>query len=79
MGVAAVVQGQDYAIGYVELAYALENDMTVAAIQNPAGNWVKPSLDSTSKAAESAASMGLPAGDADWSQVNILNAPGDEA
>jgi len=78
-GVASVVQGQNYAIGYVELAYALENNMTVAAIQNPAGNWVLPSLDSTQKAAQSAASMGLPAGDASWGNVNILNAPDEQA
>ena len=78
-GVASVVQGQNYAVGYVELAYALQNNMTVAAIENPAGNWVLPSLDSTQKAAESAASMGLPAGSESWGKVNILNAPGAEA
>jgi phosphate ABC transporter phosphate-binding protein len=76
-GVASVVQGQNYAIGYVELAYALQNNMTVAAVQNPAGNWVLPSLDSTQKAAESA--TGLPAGNQDWANVNILNAPGAQA
>jgi phosphate transport system substrate-binding protein len=78
-GVASVVQGQNYAIGYVELAYALQNNMTVAAIQNPAGNWILPSLDSTKEAAQSAASMGLPAGDESWASVNILNAPGEQA
>ncbi|MCW4006523.1 MAG: phosphate ABC transporter substrate-binding protein PstS [Candidatus Bathyarchaeota archaeon] len=78
-GVAAVIIGQPYAIGYVELAYALENDMTVAAIQNPSGNWVVPSLDSTSQAAAAAASAGLPAGADSWSNVDILNAPGNDA
>ena len=43
-GVASTVNGTQYAIGYVELAYALQNGMTVAAIQNPAGNWIQPSL-----------------------------------
>ena len=41
-GVASVVQGTQYTIGYVELAYALQNKMTVAAIQNPAGKWILP-------------------------------------
>ncbi len=78
-GVASVVQGQLYAIGYVELAYALQNNMTVAAVQNPAGNWILPSLESTQAAAQSAASMGLPAGSASWATVNILNAAGSQA
>ena len=78
-GVAGVVQGTECTIGYVELAYALENDMTVAAIRNPAGNYVTPSLDSTTDAVQSKASQGLPAGDEDWENVNVLNAPGEQA
>jgi phosphate transport system substrate-binding protein len=74
-GVASTVIGSSYSIGYVELAYTLENSMTVAAIQNSAGNWILPSLDSTTVAAHSGASSGLPAGDASWSSVNLLNAP----
>jgi phosphate ABC transporter phosphate-binding protein len=76
-GVAATVQSTDYAVGYIELAYALQNDITVAAIQNSAGNWVVPSLESTTAAAESL--TGLPAGDEDWGNVNILNTPGAQA
>ncbi len=78
-GVAGIVSGTEYSIGYVELAYALENSMTVAAIQNPAGNWIAPSLDTTTAAVESKASEGLPAGDADWENVDVLNAPGEQA
>ena len=74
-GVASLVQGQPYAIGYVELAYALQNSMTVAAVQNPAGNYILPSLVTTTVAAQSVASVGLPAGSASWTSVNILNAP----
>ena len=74
-GVASLVQGQPYAIGYVELAYALQNSMTVAAIQNPVGNFILPSLQSTTVASRSVASAGLPAGSASWTSVNILNAP----
>ena len=78
-GVAGVVQGTEYSIGYVELAYALENSMTVAAIQNPAGNYILPSLETTTAAVQSKASQGLPAGIEDWGNVDVLNAPGSQA
>jgi len=78
-GVASVVQGTQDTIGYVELAYALQNKMTVAAIQNPAGNWILPTLNSIQIAVQSAASGGLPAGSGDWSGVNLLNAPDSQA
>jgi phosphate ABC transporter phosphate-binding protein len=78
-GVASVVQGTQYTIGYVELAYALQNKMTVAAIQNPAGNWILPTLNTIQVAVQSAASMGLPVGGGDWSNVNLLNAPDAQA
>jgi phosphate transport system substrate-binding protein len=74
-GVASSVNGIQYSIGYVELAYILENGMTVAAVQNPAGNWIQPSLESTQLAVQSGASSGLPAGDASWTNVSLLNAP----
>ena len=75
----ATVEGTAYAIGYVELAYAIENTMKIAAVQNPAGNYVTPTLATTTAAAQSVASAGLPAGDASWTSVNILNASGDNS
>jgi phosphate transport system substrate-binding protein len=50
-GVAGQVQNTPGAIGYIELAYALENDISYAAVQNKAGNFVLPSLDSVRTAA----------------------------
>lgn len=50
-GVAGQVRNNPGAIGYVELAYALENGMTYAAIRNNAGKFVSPSLDSVRAAA----------------------------
>ncbi|MCZ7663190.1 MAG: phosphate ABC transporter substrate-binding protein PstS [Thermoleophilia bacterium] len=50
-GVAAVIQQQGGSIGYVELSYALESRLPVATLKNKAGNFVKPSLESTSAAA----------------------------
>ena len=78
-GVASTVNGTRYAIGYVELAYILQNGMTVAAVQNPSENWVLPSLDSTTAAVQSGASSGLPSGDASWTNVSLLNAPATNA
>jgi phosphate transport system substrate-binding protein len=76
--VASTVSQTQYTIGYVELAYALQNSMTVASIQNPAGNYIAPSLDSTTAAVQSGAS-GLPAGDQSWYRVSLLNTPGSQA
>ncbi len=53
-GVAAVVQQQQGSIGYVELSYAIESKMTVASLKNQAGNFIVPSLESTSAAAKGA-------------------------
>jgi phosphate ABC transporter phosphate-binding protein len=78
-GVAGAVEGSAYTIGYVELAYAVQNTMKVAAVQNPSGNWIMPTLTSTTAAAQSVASAGLPAGSASWTSINILNAPDPQA
>jgi phosphate transport system substrate-binding protein len=78
-GVASVVNSTANTIGYVELAYALQNAMTVAAVQNPAGNYVMPTLESTTAAAQAVASTGLPAGDEAWTTVNLLNAQDPDA
>ncbi len=42
-GVASSIKSTPYSIGYVELAYAIENSFTYAAIKNAAGNDVVPS------------------------------------
>ncbi|WP_170007676.1 phosphate ABC transporter substrate-binding protein PstS [Bacillus fonticola] len=41
-------------IGYVEVSYALQNDMSVANIQNQEGEFIAPSLESASAAAAGA-------------------------
>ena len=77
--VATSINQTQYAIGYVELAYALQNQMTVAAMQNPAGNYILPSLASTTAAAQDLPISGLPTATGDWTSVNILNAPGAQS
>jgi len=51
-GVTGQVLKQPYSIGYVELAYAIENKVSYAVVQNEAGNFITPSIESTNKAAE---------------------------
>ncbi|HUX50360.1 MAG TPA: phosphate ABC transporter substrate-binding protein PstS [Spirochaetia bacterium] len=50
-GVAGIITQTPGAIGYVELAYATENKLPFATLQNAAGNWIVASLASTSQAA----------------------------
>ena len=51
-GVAADIQQTPGAIGYIELAYAIQNKMPVALMQNSSGNYIAPSLTSASEAAD---------------------------
>jgi phosphate transport system substrate-binding protein len=68
-GVAGLVSQTPGAIGYVELIYALQNTISFAAMQNPAGEFVKASPESVTRAAASAQ---VP----DDFRVSITNAPG---
>jgi phosphate ABC transporter phosphate-binding protein len=77
--VAATVSQTSYAVGYVELAYALQNNMSVVSIQNAAGNFIAPTLASTTTAAQSSASQGLPSGDQSWTGVSLLNSAEPQA
>ena len=51
-GVAAAVKQTEGAIGYVEQAYALQNNFTYASIKNASGRFVAPSLQSVTAAGE---------------------------
>ena len=71
-GVSAYVKQLQGSIGYVELSYATTNNLTYAAMQNAAGQWVQPSIASFRAAAASA----------DWANAQdfnlvITNAPGE--
>jgi phosphate transport system substrate-binding protein len=50
-GVTGTVKATPGAIGYVELAYARQNKLTMAALKNADGEFVLPSIESTSEAA----------------------------
>ena len=73
-GVAAYVRQLKNSIGYVELAYAEQNDMGYASLQNAAGQFVLPTAESFAAAAASA----------DWANARdfnlvITDAPGAQA
>jgi phosphate transport system substrate-binding protein len=70
-GVAGLVKQTPGAIGYVELIYALQNKIDFGTVQNMAGEFVRASLDSVTKAA--AATKGKMPPDF---RVSITNAPG---
>ncbi len=71
-GVTGLVKSTPGAIGYVELAYALQQKLAVADLKNKDGHWVKASIESTTAAA---AGVDIPA---DY-RVSITNAPGKDA
>jgi len=54
-GVAGVVKQTPGAIGYVELAYAKQNQLAMALVQNKAGKYVEPSAASVTAAMTSVA------------------------
>ena len=53
-GVAGLVRQTPNSLGYVELAYALTNKMTLGSVRNKSGQFVPPSLSSTTRAMEGA-------------------------
>lgn len=73
-GVAGLVKQTPGAIGYVELIYALQNNIPFGAVQNKSGNFVTASLDSVTAAA-AAAAANMP----DDFRVSITNADGKDA
>lgn len=73
-GVTGQVKNTPNTVGYVELAYAVQNKLPVALIKNASGNFVEPSLDAvTAAAAESLAAT------PDDLRVSITNAGGATA
>jgi phosphate transport system substrate-binding protein len=72
-GVAGQIRQLLGSIGYVELIYAVQNNIAYGSVKNVAGNFVKASLESVTEAAASVKSM-----PADY-RVSITNAPGKTA
>lgn len=73
-GVSGQVKQTDYAIGYVELIYALQNKMLYGKVENSSKGFIKADLASVTAAA-AGASKNMP----DDFRVSITNAPGKTA
>ena len=71
-GVAGMVQQTPGAIGYVELAYAIQNNLPWVLLQNAAGNYEAPSLEGTTQAMQN---VSLP----DDMKVMITNSSNPDA
>lgn len=72
-GVAGMIRQLPGSIGYVELIYALQNNIPYGSVRNAAGTFVKASLEGVTAAAASAPKM-----PADF-RVSITNSPGKDA
>ena len=72
-GVAGSIRQLPGSIGYVELIYAAQNNITYGSVRNSSGNFMKASLAGVTAAAASAPKM-----PADF-RVSITNAPGKDA
>lgn len=73
-GVAATVRNTRGGVGYVENAYATQNKLVTAQLQNKAGHYVSPTMESFIEAA----------GAGDWANaqnfaVSLINVPGEGA
>jgi phosphate transport system substrate-binding protein len=57
-GVAAAISQTDGAIGYVGLAYALSNELSMPLIENSAGEFPEPGVESVEAAADAVSKVG---------------------
>jgi len=73
-GVTGQIKQQPNTIGYVELAYAVQNNLPAALIKNAGGKFIAPSIDAVTAAA-AAASAQTP----DDLRVSITNSNGADA
>jgi len=73
-GVSGLVKQLPGSIGYVELAYAVKNNLPYARLRNRAGNFVEPKLESVTAAAAGAA-KNMPAD----LRVSITDADGKDS
>ena len=72
-GVAGSIRQLQGSIGYVELIYAVQNNIAYGSVRNSAGSFVKASLEGVTAAAAAAPKM-----PADF-RVSITNAPGKDS
>ena len=71
-GVSGQIKQVPGAIGYIELAYAMQNKLPYADMKNASGNYITPSLDSVT---EALATAHIP----DDFRFSMVNPPGEKA
>ena len=75
-GVGNFVAANQYTLGYIDLSYALSNNLKFGQVENPSGKFVLPTLADTASAVADG-SGNLPLGtDPDWYNVSLINEPG---
>ena len=72
-GVTAMVAQTDGAIGYIELAYAINSNLATASVKNKKGEFVSPTVESISKSATSVKEV---SGDL---RISVINSDGKGA
>lgn len=76
-GVANYVKNTPNSIGYIEVAYAIQNNLNVAYVQNKdRTSFVKPTLANITSAVSNANTANLPTGLQTWSTVSMILEPG---
>jgi phosphate transport system substrate-binding protein len=78
-GAASALQSTPGGIAYLGLSYALQDGLTCARIQNPAGDFVAPSSTNITAATAVATAGALPPGNASWQGVSLLDAAGNSS
>jgi len=74
-GVANAVQTTPNSIGYVELIYAIQHELSFAAVRNAAGEYIKADIASVTEAARASASISAE----NAARSSPINAPGKYA
>jgi len=73
--VAGYIETTQYSIGPLEIAYEVLNKglISYGAVQNAAGNFILANATYIEDAAQAGATSGLPAGNASWTNVSIID------
>ena len=79
-GVVAIIKQTPYTIGYVEYAYAIRENLSIALIENREGNFVKPEQETIKEAVKNVALV-FPEPDRGYEEKieNLLDPPGNNS
>lgn len=74
-GVAGCISNTQYSIGPLEIAYQITNPglISYGAVRNAAGSFVLANLTNIQLAVQAGGTAGLPAGNAQWTTVSIID------